>query len=117
LSNEVTRRLANISNNMCQDERVAVLDDFTIMLGGSGHSVKAVSLFLVNWINQSGGRRAAASGAPMRRKNLTSKIGWFRQGKKDDYNCSVVFQTPMAKQVTARPVRAVVLSMRGLGDT
>ena len=40
-----------------------------------------------------------------RRKKLTAKSGWFRQGKKDYYNSSVLFQTPMAKQVKERPAQ------------
>ena len=121
LSNEVARRLDNISNTMSKEERVAVLDDFTRKLGDSGHSIKAVRGFLVNGIKQhirkkkkcleSGEpfHRAAASSAPMRRKKkLTAKSGWFRQGKKDDSNSSVLFQTPMTKQVKARPVQPAV---------
>ena len=52
MSNEVARRLDNISNTMSQEERVAVLDDFTRKLGDSGHSIKAVRVFLVNGIKQ-----------------------------------------------------------------
>ena len=40
-----------------------------------------------------------------RKKKLTAKSGWFRQGKKDSSNPSVVFQTPMAKQASARPAQ------------
>jgi hypothetical protein len=111
MSNEVARRLDNISDTMCKEERVAVLDDFTCQLGESGHYMKAIRVFLVNGIKQhirkkkrcleSGEPfyRAAASSAHMRRrKKLTAKSGWFRQGKKDDSNYFVMFQ-----QVTAWP--------------
>ena len=84
----MARRLENVSNTMSQDERVTLLDDFTRKLGDSGHSTKAVRVFLVSGIKQhirkkkkcpetgESFHRAAASSAPMRRrKKGTAKSG------------------------------------------
>ena len=50
LSNEVMRRLANVSSHMGTGERVVVLDGFSQMMANSGHTIDVAQRTLVNGI-------------------------------------------------------------------
>ena len=48
LSNEVMRRLANMSSHMRTSEKVKVMDDFSQVMVNSGHVIKVVQRALMN---------------------------------------------------------------------
>ena len=48
MSNELIRRLSNISKGVESDEKVAIIDQFTKQLKSSGYSRKTAREFIVN---------------------------------------------------------------------
>ena len=48
LSNEVMRRLANISSHMGTEEKVRVMDSYSVMMVSSGHGVDVVRKSIIN---------------------------------------------------------------------
>ena len=59
---------------MSQDERVSVLDYIPLKLGDSGHSIKAVRVFLVNGIKEyiRKNNRCLETGQPINRVSAYS---------------------------------------------
>ena len=97
LSNEVMRRLANISIHLGIDERVRVMDDFSQMMVNSGHEMSVVRKVVVNGMkchtrkeercNLEGKpfhRSAADSAKSRKKKKLTAKQNWFKFKERDE---------------------------------
>ena len=99
LTNEVIRRLKNISESVPWTERIRVLDEFTQKMVNSGHSTPTIWKVLVGGIKgyerdvqrckQTGNplnRSAAYSARSRKRKKLLAKCNWFRESGKNDEN-------------------------------
>ena len=97
LSNEVMRRLANISEHLDRVERVKVLDEFSQKLVNSDHSMEVVRRTRVNGIKGHLGKvkRCKAEGKPFHRcaagsaksrksKKLMQKQSWFKSKSKEN---------------------------------
>ena len=96
LSNEVMRRLANISGHLGAKEKVKVMDEFSQVMVNSGHGIGEVRKTLVNGIKgherkverckkegKEFHRCAAGSAKSRKKKKLTMKQSWYKN-KKDN---------------------------------
>ena len=101
MSNEVMRRLSNMSQHVSIKDRVEVLDNFGQKMTNSGHCLDVIRRSLANGLKghlrkvkrciQEGKqfhRTAASSSKERRTKKLTQKQSWFKnkQRSEDDEN-------------------------------
>ena len=99
LSNEVMRRLANVSSHMGTSEKTKVLDDFSQVMVNSGHDLEVVRKSLMNGIKgherkvhrcikegKDFHRCASASAKSRKSKKLTQKMSWFKNKTNMDTN-------------------------------
>ena len=91
LSNEVMRRLANMSSHVGLGERVKVMDEYSLMMVTSGHGMEVVRQSLVSGMKghvrkvarcikegKPFHRCASASAQSRKSKKLTQKSSWFK---------------------------------------
>ena len=97
LTNEVIRRLKNISESVPWSERIKVLDEFSYKMVNSGHAKPAIWKVLIGGIKgyerdvkkckETGkplNRSAAYNARSRKRKKLLAKSNWFRQTDKNE---------------------------------